>query len=117
MRAGRLRHRVTLQRRSSALDEFGDPVSAWDVLAAVWAGVEPISGREYLAGQQVQSEVTHRVTVRYFAGLAPQDRIVWPDPSTGVDRVFDIRSIIDRDERHASLEIMCIEHGRDKSGI
>lgn len=113
MRAGRLRHQVALQRPTGTLNEFGDPVGTWSTIATLWAAVEPLSGREYLAGQTVQSEVSHRITVRYFAGITPRDRIVWTDPSTGLDRTFDIRAVIDRDERHAALEIMCTEHGRD----
>lgn len=112
MRAGRLRHRVAIQRRTGAESGFGEPTDTWTDLATVSAGVEPISGREYFAAQQVQSEVTHRVTIRYLAGVTPKDRIVWTDPATGVARYFDIRSVLDKDERHRELALMCVEHAR-----
>lgn len=112
MRAGRLRQRVAIQRRTGAESAFGEPTDTWTTLATVAAGIEPISGREYFAAQQVQSEVTHRVTIRYFAGVNPKDRIVWTDPATDVARYFDIRAVIDRDERHREMSLMCVEHAR-----
>lgn len=112
MRAGRLRHRVAIQRRTGAESGFGEPTDTWSTLATVSAGIEPISGREYFAAQQVQSEVTHRVTIRYFEGVNPKDRLLWTDPATGVARYFDIRAVIDRDERHREFALMCVEHAR-----
>lgn len=112
MRSGRLRHRIVLQRRTGAENDFGEPTDTWSDVATLSAGIEPISGREYFAAQQVQSEVTHRVTIRYFEGITPKDRLVWTDPATAVARYFDIRSVIDRDERHREMAIMCVEHAR-----
>jgi SPP1 family predicted phage head-tail adaptor len=113
MRIGRLRHRVTLQRRTGAANAFNEPTDTWTDIATVSAGVEPISGREYFAAQQVQSEVSHRVTIRYLAGVNPKDRIVWTDPATDVARYFDIRAVLDRDERHREMQLMCVEHARN----
>jgi len=115
MRAGRLRHQVAIQRRTSAESNFGEPADTWTTLATVPAGIEPVSGREYFAAQQVQSEVTHRVAIRYFAGISPKDRLVWTDPATGVARYFDIRAVIDQNERHRELQLMCVEHARSFS--
>lgn len=113
MRAGRLRHRVVIQRRTGAANAFNEPTDTWSDLATVSAGVEPISGREYFAAQTVQSEVSHRVTIRYLAGITPKDRIVWTDTATDVARYFDIRAVIDRDERHREMHLMCVEHARN----
>jgi SPP1 family predicted phage head-tail adaptor len=112
MRAGRLRHSVVIQRRTGAANAFNEPTDTWADLATVSAGIEPIAGREYFAAQQVQSEVSHRVTIRYMEGVSPKDRLVWTDPATSVARYFDIRAVIDRDERHRALELMCTEHAR-----
>lgn len=110
MRAGRLRHRVTIQARSGTANAYNEPADSWSDVATVPAGIEPISGREFFASQQVQGTVSHRITLRYFAGVTIKHRVRWLDPATGVARIFDINAVIDRDERHRSLELMCTEH-------
>ncbi len=111
MRIGRLRHQVVLQRRSGTTSSMNEPLDTWIDLARVAAGIEPLSGREFIAAQQVQSDLSHRITMRYFAGLTPRDRVSWTDPASGAIRTFDIRAIVDRDERHRVSELMCTERG------
>jgi SPP1 family predicted phage head-tail adaptor len=111
MRAGRLRHRVRLQRSTQAPDAVNDPVLTWSDLATVWAQVEPLAGREFFAAQQVQTAVSHRITLRYRAGITPKDRVAWLDPATRAWRYFDINAVLDRDEKHRQLDLMVTEHG------
>lgn len=103
MRLGPLRHRVTFEKRKTSRDEFGQPVEGWDVVATLWASVEPISGRELIAAQQTQAETTHRIRCRYRAGLEAAQRIVFES------RPFDIQSVINPREIGASLEILANE--------
>lgn len=104
---GAYRHRISFQTYTGEADEFGDPVlmddDNWTETAKVWASVNPISGRELFAAEQSQSEVTHRVRCRYRSGVTPLMRIVFHD------RVFRILSVIDFEERHETLQIMCRE--------
>ena len=69
----------------------------------MWAAIDPISGREFYAAEQSQSEVSHKVRCRYRTGLDTAMRIVYGR------RKFKIISIIDWEERHESLLIMCKE--------
>lgn len=103
MRAGRLRHRVRLQRKTAARDSYGAEVETWSDLDTIWASVEPISGREYFQVQQVQSEITHRIRMRYYSGLRFDDRILW-----GV-RIFNIKTLMNIDERNAEMVVMATE--------
>lgn len=104
---GKMRHRITFQSFSNAVDDYGDPQygddSQWTDVATVWAAIDPVSGKEFYAAQQSQSEVTHKVRCRYRAGLATAMRIKYGS------RLFRILSIIDWEERHESLLIMCKE--------
>jgi len=115
MRAGRLRHLVELQRNTPvASNKLNEPTDNWQTLASVHAGVEPISGREFFAAHQVQSDVSHRITVRFYPGLTPKDRVAWVNRPLGgvtVTRIFDIKAILDRDEKHREMQLMCVEHG------
>lgn len=104
---GKMRHRITFQRFTGSLDDFGDPLQAddsrWADVATVWAAIDPISGREFYAAEQSQSEVSHKVRCRYRSGLDTAMRIRFGK------RKFGIISIIDWEERHESLLIMCKE--------
>lgn len=107
MRLGPLRHRITLQSRPAGKDEFGQPLEGWQDIVTVWASVEPISGRELLAAQQVQGEITHRIRCRYVDGVTTAVRITFGT------RVFDIQAPINPREVGAMLEIMAKEGPTD----
>ena len=104
MRAGSLRHRVTLQRQELVFGELGAPLhnKVWKDVATVWASVEAVSGREFFASQQVQSEVTHKVTIRFLPGVTADMRIVHGG------RVFGIVAPLP-DNRGTRLVLMCRE--------
>lgn len=76
--AGRLRHRVDIQGRQDVQDPVtGEMVPAWvSVWTAVPAAIEPLSAREFIAAQAVQSQVVARITLRYREGLDASMRIV-----------------------------------------
>ncbi len=101
---GKLRHRITLQEyKVVGYDPANQPILDWGEVATVWASVQPISGREYWARSQIQAEVTHRIRIRYIAGIKPTMRIQFRD------RTFEIESIINWHERNIDLQLMCKE--------
>jgi len=103
VRTGDLRHRVTIQQLVSSFDEYNAPVETWQDVATVWAAVEPLSGREYFAAEQVQARVTTRITIRYRAGIEPTMRVLWSG------KTYNIRAVIDTEGRHEELQLMCEE--------
>lgn len=109
MRAGRLRHRVTIQTSKRTQDRYGSVIHEWIDGPEIWASVEPIRGREYFAAQQVQSETTFRVRCRYHPEL------VGPNANTRrlifEGRIFEIEAVLDTAMRHRQLEIMCHDKG------
>lgn len=107
MSAGKLRHRVTIQQLVKADDGYGGIVETWQDVATVWATVEPLRGSERYRAQQVQSELTHKVTMRYRPGVKPQMRLLYGD------RVLEIEAVIDVEERHRWLELLCSEVVQD----
>lgn len=78
LRAGRLRHRVDIQRRQQAREQASGAVE--EVWVTVWpkvpAAVEPLSVREYLAADARQSQITCRITIRAREGLTADMRIL-----------------------------------------
>lgn len=107
MRIGDLRDRVTIQNFIRTPDEYGGYTETWQDIATVWANIKPLRGREFFQAQQIQSEVTHKITIRYTDIVKPTSRIKYNN------RIFEIKSIIDVDNRHRFLEIMCIGSGQD----
>lgn len=77
MDAGRLRHRVSFEKRVDVQDpDSGSVTPTWVAFArSVPAAIEPLSAREFIAAQGVQSEVTARIVIRRRAGLVASMRI------------------------------------------
>ncbi len=103
IRAGKLRHKITIQQRSTERDEYGGVPDAWTDVATVRASVEPLQGREFYASQQMQAEVTTRFRIRYRSGVKPAMRVRFNE------RSYDITSVINPDERNGELHLMAVE--------
>jgi len=102
MRAGRLRHRVTIQQLVP--DPSIGGTDTWYDYATAWGAMEPLRGREYLAAQQEGAEATGKITFRYISGVKPTMRIKHGD------RIYEIVSPpIDSEERHIELQLMVKE--------
>lgn len=105
--AGRLRHKLVLQQYDGTVDSLGDvrldDDANWDTVATVWAAVDPISGKEFYANEQAGTSLTHKVTIRYRAGVRPGQRFL-----LGA-RKLAIESVIDWQERHEHMLLMCRE--------
>lgn len=103
MRLSDLRHRVVIQRYKATQDEYGQPIQTWIDVAAVWANVEGLSGRELFEAQQTRAEADHRVTIRYRDDITPTMRIV------NDGRSYNITAAADRTGRREWLELTCKE--------
>lgn len=104
MKAGELRHRITIQQPTDARGASGGVTKGWSVLAVVWANVQPMSGRELrgLSAEAV-SELTHTVCIRHRSDVTTEMRIAWQS------RTFDIESIINVNEADEETQLMCRE--------
>lgn len=106
MRAGKLRHRVTIQQRTAASPTnypSGEKDASWTTYLTVWASVEPLSGRELFAAQQVTSDVNVRIRMRYRDGVTAKMRVSFNS------KIYDIVAVINREERNVELELLCTE--------
>lgn len=74
--AGNLRHRVTIQRPVESQDENTGAVDVvWQDVATVWASIEPLSVREFIAAQAEASKINTRIVIRYRADVSAKMRI------------------------------------------
>jgi len=106
MQAGTLNKRIKISQLvtgSPTTDEFGAPNTSWEELDTVWAAVEPISGREFWAQQQVQSEIIAKIRIRYRDDVAVGMKAEYNS------KTYMIKNIIDYQESHKELLLMCAE--------
>lgn len=106
VRACDLRHRVALEAEAPAPDGGGgqgDPWAAATTVATLRACITPLRGRERLQAQQLEAGVTHRILLRYRPGVTARQRLRYGA------RVFNIRAVINVEERNRWLEILAEE--------
>ncbi|AKJ41550.1 phage head closure protein [Pragia fontium] len=105
MRIGKLRHRVTLQRKEDVRDPVGQLLSQWGDVCTVWAEVHELSGRERISASAEQSETTALIKIRYRKGITTDMRIVHAEP-TGSGEIYDILAA-PADDRRTYIDLMC----------
>lgn len=103
MRPGKLRHFVRIQNATASQDAYGDTTDTFADVDEVYASIEPLQGAELFAAQQVDPSVSYRVRMRYTDEVTPQTRIVHGT------RTLEVVSVMDREERHIELELLCKE--------
>lgn len=102
MNFGKMHSRIELQS-SSATNDYGEELLTWATYATVWAHIEPLSGRELLRAEAVDSQNTVRVRIRYNSSVDSTDRIRFGS------RIFEINSVSNPDEKNKELELLCSE--------
>lgn len=103
VRAGRMRFRITIQSKTDAKGSAGQPIGTWATFKTVWAGIDPLKGKELFTAQA--TEAAHEVVfnIRYLSGVTVKQRISWDS------RTFDIQSVVNVGERNKELMLYCRE--------
>jgi len=103
MKAGKLRHRITIQQPVEVRDSYGGVTVTWGTFATVNASVEPLRGQELWAAAAQQARVNTRIRIRYLASVSPKMRVLFGT------RIYLIDAVIDPEERHVEMQLMCQE--------
>lgn len=113
MRVGTLRRRILIQIRQVTQDTYGQQVTNWiDLLTSVPADIQALSGRELIAAQAVNSEVTHQIVIRYHPLMADPIKVAAMRAiyvNEGVTRYFNLQSSMNVDERNREIDLMAVE--------
>jgi SPP1 family predicted phage head-tail adaptor len=104
VKAGLLRHRVSIEELLTEIDSDGIRVESW---AAIHDGLIPaqiaaLSGRELIAAESVQSKVSTRITIRYRPGVLANMRVVHRGTYYNIEAV-----IPDQGSRVDHITLMC----------
>mgnify|MGYP001954082943 CR=1 FL=1 len=110
MNAGKLRFRVTLQKPVLMGDGMGGGIQTWSDVATVWADVVPtnasnISNIENFNSDQTRPVQHCIVKIRYHPGIDADMRLIHRN------RVLEILSVVDVDERKREIHLYCREGG------
>jgi len=77
MQAGRLRQRVELKTIQHTQDEnSGAMIESWQSSGFVWAGIEALSARDFIAASAAQSDISARAIIRYRADIKAGMRLI-----------------------------------------
>ncbi len=107
MRAGKLRHRVMIQRLGVATQDplTGDLEAKWFDLAKVAASIEPVSVRSYIQSAMAQKEVSTRIVMRY-RDVDTRDRVVYRGKTYAIQGI-----LADPKSGREYLTLLCQEKG------
>ena len=114
--SGKYRHIVTFQRLKEAQNLYGETSvnvdENWEDAITARVGIFPISGREALSEDVRQSEISHRIVLRYTKGIESNMRIKFGT------RIFDIISPpVNNYERNDELLLFCKEREVLPTGV
>lgn len=98
-----MRRVVTIRTNARTPDGMGGYTETPTDVTNIPARIEPLEGRELLMAQQTGMDRPHRFTLRYRSGMTGATTIVYDS------RTFDIKSVMDPEEKHRELIIMTDE--------
>ena len=107
LRAGDLRHKIIIQREQMSQSDIGEVVKQWVNIKVTRAKVNPLSGDEGYSNQSITNDVDHEIILRY-TDLQPADRIIF------VGRVFDVKRVLDFEQRRKYLLVLATERLNEK---
>lgn len=99
MRAGKMRHRITLTTRTLAVDAFGQQIETWASPVTVWAEVMQLPVGEQQAYEVTEQKSRINIFMRYLAGVSTSSRVAY----AGLD--YNIVSVINLEGRNATIEM------------
>ncbi len=100
---GNLRHRIDLESQNEVADGGGGFTTSWQLVAKVWAALEPVNNSQRVVTDKVNVLTFHKITIRWRADCLPQMRF------NKAGRKFLINSLHDPDETKRYLICTCEE--------
>ena len=106
--AGRLRHRLTIQKPVISQNDIGEEIIVWTDVQTVWAAIYPVKGSEALRANQILAEMDTRINIRNPSFL---DELNAKWRGIHKNTIYDFVSIANIETGNELIEIMA------KSGL
>lgn len=111
MKAGQLRTPLEVETYQETTDDMGQIVMNWEHHSKVWAKKVALTGQDYWAAQQAQSDVTGELEIRYIPGLMDKLRKdIEKVRFKHNDRILHIKNFFDPDGRRKRIHLMIKEN-------
>lgn len=114
MSIGKMRYRLQIQSATRTSDGGGGASLEWKKVADVFADIQPQNARESVFGREneMREVATHKVFIRYRKDVTHKNRLVqtYRRDGTSVTRTFNIKGVINVDNRFKMLELL-VEEG------
>lgn len=104
-RAGDFDKRVDFENWvESGGDGMGGSEGSWSKEATLYASINPVSGRERIHNEAIQSDITHVIQTRKTDfDISGESRVVWGS------RSFNLKYVLNQREDGAFVEIAATE--------
>ena len=104
IKLGALRHRVTIVKFNGTQDASGGTSLAdYTLVTGTWAEIESLGGDDAVVAGAEMSQVVHLVKIRWMAGINASQQVLFNG------RKFQIKAVVNSDERNKKLVLKCIE--------
>src|SRR5687768_13914190 len=104
MRAGKLRHSITIQRDTTTVNAAGTPVKSWADVATLRAEQVECTAEDHARRFGNSTEQTLIFRTYWFGDVSIGDRIMFEGDA------FDIKKLV-ADDRRRSLELFVLKVG------
>lgn len=109
--AGRLNKRVALQSPTTSQDNAtGAITESYTTVATVWAAIEPLSVKDFIASDERQSKVTARIVIRHRTGIDATWRVVHNS------RVYQIVGVLADQDSGIEYLTLAVAEGVNQGG-
>lgn len=110
MRAGKLRHRLALQKKTSGSPtrtSTGASGLVWTTFLTVYGSLEPLSGQRLESAQATWPKATVEARVRYRSEILDADTAGTPMRISFGGRFYPIGKVLNQMERNVELRLLC----------
>jgi SPP1 family predicted phage head-tail adaptor len=116
MTSGKLNRRIQIQQRSTMQDSMGAFLRQWATVYTCWANIDVQRSQLQYETSEFISRTTHRITLRWTSSvvIAPNMRIAYTEPATGVTHTYNIEGLLNRDQGNVWLTALCYELNGDE---
>lgn len=102
--------RLTIQEQTQREGDFDEQPEKWKDIRVEKFVLMPLTAREFIQAQQMQSQVSHKGQCPWFAGYNTRERgtalrLMTADKS----RTFHVESVVNRNEQNRILDWMLVE--------
>lgn len=101
MRAGRLRNKIEIQRRTNEQDAAGQPMTSWVKVVAVHADILQRSGMEAIKADAETSIVKASIRIRYREGIDAGMRVLLGST------IYDIKAVLPDVAKRRHVDLVC----------